>query len=86
MTNWFELPEDWKDYEVFGQLKNGYGLEHFEHEHAWALGHTGGIDGFLSYAFYFPEEDYFVSLVVNTADYDLQGRVDIYEEVVEVMF
>ena len=86
MTNWFELPEDWKDYEVFGQLKNGFGLEHFENQHAWALGHTGGIDGFLSYAFYFPEQDYFVSLVVNTADYDLQGRIDIYREVVEVMF
>jgi len=85
MTNWFDLPEDWKDYEVFGQLKNGYGLEHFENEYAYALGHTGGVDGFLSYAFYYPEKNYSIILVINTAD-QLDSRIDIYKEAIEVMF
>ncbi|MEM1325527.1 MAG: serine hydrolase domain-containing protein [Bacteroidota bacterium] len=86
MTDWFELPEDWRDDEVLGQLKNGYGLEHFENEYGYALGHTGGIDGFLSLAFYFPEQDYIYIQAINTVDYDLEGRIDAYTESLEVIF
>lgn len=86
MTDWFELPEDWRDEDVFGQLKNGYGLEHFENEYAYAFGHTGGIDGFLSLAFYFPEQDYMYIQVINTVDYDLQGRIDAYKESLPILF
>jgi D-alanyl-D-alanine carboxypeptidase len=86
MTDWFELPEDWRDEEFLGQLKNGYGLEHFENEYAYALGHTGGIDGFLSLAFYFPEQGYMYIQVINTADFDLDGRIDAYKESLPIMF
>ncbi|MEM8528535.1 MAG: serine hydrolase domain-containing protein [Bacteroidota bacterium] len=86
MTDWFELPEEEKDYEYVGQLKNGYGLEHFENAYAYAIGHTGGIDGFLSLAFYFPKQDFMFIEVINTVDYDLDARIDIYKEAIEVMF
>ncbi len=82
----FELPEFWQDTEVFGQLKNGYGIEHFEHHGTSAYGHTGAVDGFLSMAYYYPQEDFMFIQVVNTASYDYEPRVDMFEECATIMF
>ncbi|MFK7921382.1 MAG: serine hydrolase domain-containing protein [Bacteroidia bacterium] len=81
-----ELPEYWQDAEVFGQLKNGYGIEHFEHHGTYAYGHTGAVDGFLSMAFYYPEKDFMFIQVVNTGSYDYAPRIDMFNECAEVMF
>ncbi|MEL7342439.1 MAG: serine hydrolase, partial [Bacteroidota bacterium] len=86
MTTLFDLPEYWQDTEVFGQLKNGYGIEHFEHFGTTAFGHTGAVDGFLSMAYYYPEEDFAFIQVVNTASYDFEPRVDMFRECAEIMF
>ena len=39
------------------QQQNGFGIERFETEYGFAVGHTGSLDGFISFAFYFPEAD-----------------------------
>ncbi|MBR9920195.1 MAG: serine hydrolase [Bacteroidetes bacterium] len=82
MKEWFDLPEDWV-WESLGQTKNGYGLEYFESDYGYAYGHTGGIDGFGSRAFYFPESGYTFVLLSNcvTAPID-----EVYLNVLEVMF
>lgn len=66
MTNWFDLPTDWH-WEAYGQYENGYGLEKFDTEIGYAVGHTGGIDGFSSFGFYFPESDQTYVLLVNSS-------------------
>ncbi|MEM9328708.1 MAG: serine hydrolase [Bacteroidota bacterium] len=84
MTNWFPI-EGIDD--VFGQTENGYGLERFNTPYESAIGHTGGIDGFSTYGFYFPESDMTYVLLCNSAD---ASKGDLFEsfleEVLEVMF
>ena len=84
MTNWF--PIDAED-DVFQQTENGYGLERFNTRFESALGHTGGIDGFSTYGFYFPESDMTYILLCNTAD-SSKGDVfeSIFDQVLQVMF
>ena len=85
MTNWFDLPQDWVD-EDFGHFQNGYGLEHNKTPYGNSVGHTGGIDGFLSIAQYFPDEDATFVLLVNSGSYDNQPRLNIYNETLKEMF
>lgn len=85
MTNWFPLPINWVD-EDFGHFQNGYGLEHNETPYGNSVGHTGGIDGFLSIAQYFPESDKTFVLLVNSGSYENQARINIYNESLQIMF
>ena len=85
MTNWFSLPQDWID-EDFGHFKNGYGLEYNKTPYGNSVGHTGGIDGFLTIAQYFPESDKTFVLLVNSGSYENEGRLNIYNETLKVMF
>jgi len=85
MTNWFPLPSDWVD-DDFGHFQNGYGLERNDTPYGNSVGHTGGIDGFLSIAQYFPESDKTFVLLVNSGSYENQARINIYNEVLELMF
>ncbi|MCB0836796.1 MAG: serine hydrolase [Bacteroidetes bacterium] len=85
MTDWFDLPEGWED-ETFGHFQNGYGLERQKTPYGTNVGHTGGIDGFLTVAQYFPVEDMTIILLINQADYEMPARVQIYDEVLEEMF
>lgn len=85
MTAWFDLPEGWVD-EDFGHFQNGLGLEHNNTEHVLSVGHTGGIDGFLSIAQYFPDHDATFVLLVNSGSYENQPRLNIYNECLDAMF
>ena len=85
MTDWFELPEDWKD-DFLGQTKNGLGLEYFETDYGYAVGHTGGVDGFISILHYFPEENATFVYLQNSAAADNEGTRAIISETLEEMF
>lgn len=87
MTNWFDLPEDWF-WETYGQTENGFGLEKFNTSKGYAIGHSGGIDGFSTIALYFPEEDKTYILLTNTAGNEegANSQELIFEEVLEQMF
>ncbi|MEM9895205.1 MAG: serine hydrolase domain-containing protein [Bacteroidota bacterium] len=86
MTDWFTMPEDFHWHE-YGQIQNGYGLEKFDTKFGTAIGHTGGIDGFSTYGFYFPEDDRTYVLLSNSASLKAGDiHVSIFEEVLEIMF
>lgn len=85
MTNWFDLPPDWVD-EDFGHFQNGLGLEHNKTIYGNSIGHTGGIDGFLSIAQYFPEQDATFVLLVNSGSYENLPILNIYNQVLDEMF
>lgn len=85
MTNWFDLPEDWH-WETYGETENGYGLEKFNTDYGYAVGHTGGIDGFNSYGFYFPEKDMTYVLFVNNTRAFNKSKDQIFQEVLKEMF
>lgn len=85
MTNWFDLPSDWVDEDI-GHFQNGYGLERNQTPYEISVGHTGGIDGFLTIAQYFPETDKTFVLLANTASYDGGPRLSIYQETLAAMF
>lgn len=85
MTNWFDLPPDWVD-DDFGHFQNGLGLEHNKTTYGNSVGHTGGIDGFLSIAQYFPEHDATFVLLVNSGSYENLPRLNIYNQALEAMF
>lgn len=84
MSDWFDLPEDWH-WESFGQTENGYGLEKFNVGDTYAVGHTGAIDGFNSYGFYFPQEDMTYILFVNNTRAWNTSKRKIFEQVTELM-
>ncbi|MEM0941497.1 MAG: serine hydrolase [Bacteroidota bacterium] len=86
MMNWFELPEDYV-WDEYGQDENGYGIERFNTRYESAIGHTGGIDGFATYGFYFPESDMTYVLLCNSASIE-SGDVhaSLFDDVMEVMF
>ncbi len=86
MTNWFPIPDDYV-WDEYGQTENGYGLERFNTKYAAAIGHTGGIDGFSTYGFYFPEQDMTYILLCNSqavANGDLQAS--LFDGVLDLMF
>lgn len=85
MTTYEDLPGDWIDGE-FGHFKNGLGLEYNKTPYGNSTGHTGSIDGFLSIAQYFPEQDATFILLVNSKSSDNSHRLNIYRETLEVMF
>lgn len=84
MMNSFDLPSDWH-WETYGQIKNGYGIELFSSEYGEAIGHTGAVDGFYSYAFHFPAEDRTYVLLVNSGAKasDVSG---FYKRVLPILF
>lgn len=84
MTNWFPIEGD---NDVFGQTENGYGLERFNTPYESAIGHTGGIDGFITFGFYFPQSDMTYVLLCNTADAS-KGELfeSLFEETLQIMF
>lgn len=86
MTTLFDLPVDWQDQEVLFELKNGFGIEHFEPFGTYAFGHTGAVDGYLTIALYFPQEDYAFIQIVNTASYNFDPRIDMFRECGALMF
>lgn len=57
-----ELPEDWKG---FYHEKNGLGVEIYETPYGTAYGHLGAILGFMTVAWYFPEQDATLVFSVN---------------------
>ncbi len=85
MTEWVDLPEGWED-EDFGHFQNGLGLEHNRTPYGNSVGHTGGIDGFLSIAQYFPEQGATFVLLVNSGSYVNLPRLNIYRESLKLMF
>ncbi len=85
MTDYEDLPSGWID-EDFGHFQNGLGLEHNQTPYGNSTGHTGGIDGFLSIAQYFPEHDATFVLLVNSGSYENSQRLNIYRECLKVMF
>ncbi len=85
MTNWFDLPENWH-WKTYGQTENGYGIEKFNTDYGYAVGHTGGIDGFNTFGFYFPEEDMTYILFVNNTKAFNTSKNEIFEKVIEEMF
>lgn len=84
MTHWYDIPEGWH-WDTYGQVKNGYGIERFDTKYGMAIGHTGGVDGFTSYAFYFPEHDKMYILLNNSINAS-DRSAEIFESVLEVMF
>ncbi|TNE57278.1 MAG: T9SS type A sorting domain-containing protein [Bacteroidetes bacterium] len=58
-----------RDWTSLSNFKYGLGAQHLTFQGLAGWGHTGGI-GYISYAFYFPDED--ISLVVQTNE-DLKG-------------
>lgn len=65
MTTWFDLPSDEQvDDPIIN--KNGYGFERVESEYGFGMGHTGGIDGFNTFAYYFPDTDVTYILLLNS--------------------
>jgi len=85
MTNWFELPADWQ-WEMYGQTENGFGIEKFNTEYGYAVGHTGGIDGFSTFAFYFPDTDMSYILLVNTTIASETPENEIFKSTLKEMF
>lgn len=74
MQNWFEFDPGGT------HSSNGYGLEYFEHELGVAYGHTGGVDGFNSFAWRYPTQDITIVVVYNfipgtKKDYDLANKL-----------
>ncbi|MEL6672885.1 MAG: serine hydrolase domain-containing protein [Bacteroidota bacterium] len=86
LTSLFTLPENEQDREYLGQLQNGYGIEHFEVDGKAAFGHTGAVFGYLSMAFYYPEDDFAFIQLTNTASYEFEPRVDMFREAFELMW
>lgn len=84
MAEWFALPQDWI-WDDLGQDENGIGIERFNTEYGSAIGHTGGVDGFGTFAFYFPETGYSMVLLMNTAGSDADV-VAFIQEVLQTMF
>lgn len=89
MTNWFDLPADWiVEDDLYGQNENGFGIERFNTAYGSAVGHTGGIDGFITIALYFPDEDLSYVLLVNSAGNE-DARIsqdNIFKEVMQEIF
>jgi len=85
MTDWFDLPEGAVDIGI-GHFQNGLGLEHNKTAYANSVGHTGGIDGFLSIAQYFAVEDFAFVLLVIRASYDDSSRLKIFNATLNIMF
>jgi|GEM_PF-5209424 len=59
MQNWFEFNPGGT------HTQNGFGLEYFEHDLTVAYGHTGGVDGFNSYAWHYPAHDITIAVIYN---------------------
>lgn len=85
MQNWFDLPAFWID-EGLGQIKNGFGIEYFESQYGYAIGHTGGVDGFSTMMFYFPEKDRTFIFFNNTVGIGRESTLDIYDRCLKEMF
>lgn len=87
LSNWFDMPDGWH-WDTYGQTENGYGIEKFNTNYGYAVGHSGGIDGFNTIALYFPETDQTYVLLTNSAGnqeaWESQER--IFQEVLEEMF
>lgn len=86
MQEWVPLPEsDLGGYDGYSQ--GGYGLEYFDTAYGYAIGHTGGIDGFLSSAYYFPETGYCYVLLTNCGSLSERDlREEIYDATLAAMF
>ncbi len=84
MTNWFDLPDDWH-WDTYGQNENGYGIEKFNTSYGYAVGHTGEIDGYSTYALYYPEYDMTYILLVNSAG-DNTAEDAIFMNTIKEMF
>ncbi|WPO81833.1 serine hydrolase domain-containing protein [Chryseobacterium sp. JJR-5R] len=54
----------------------GYGLVKFPYGKTSGFGHNGGIDGFRSALFYFPDQKVVVSYIVNQSDMDTDEIFD----------
>lgn len=88
MTEWFDIPSDWVgDVEDgFSHYRNGFALEYFETAHGDAYGHLGGIDGFNSTAFYFPEDDMTFVFLRNGQLRGEEATEGMHIEILEEMF
>jgi len=89
MNNWFDLPSDWvSNDDILGQNQNGFGIERYNTEFGFAVGHTGGIDGFATLAMYFPDKDLTFVLLTNSAGNEDGGNSfeNIIREVFDELF
>jgi D-alanyl-D-alanine carboxypeptidase len=89
MTNWFDLPSDWTyEGDVLGQNQNGFGIERYNTEYGSVVGHTGGIDGFITLAMHFPDDNITFVLLTNSAGNEQGGNSfeSIIREVLEEIF
>lgn len=85
MTTYVNIPSDEQVPEL-GQFQNGFGIEKYDLPFGTALGHTGLIDGFSSFAFYFPETGNTVILINNSASLSGVGsQVSILTEILQII-
>jgi D-alanyl-D-alanine carboxypeptidase len=67
-TTWSEMNRISDEKFDFGKDFTGFspGLEHHTTKYGPAIGHTGDIHGFHCVAFFFPEKDTYISVLINT--------------------
>ena len=71
---------------ILGHQRNGLGIEIYDTPFGGeGFGHTGGIDGFLSYLMYFPSSKSFVIYLQNTASHDNDDRIAIIDGLTKLM-
>lgn len=84
MQDWFDIPEIYAS-PPFNHASNGFGLERYNTAYGTAIGHTGGIDGFECFVFYYPEEDMTFVLSISSSS-ESDAVINIIEETLAVMF
>jgi D-alanyl-D-alanine carboxypeptidase len=79
MQDWFAIEDNGK---------NGYGLEYFTNEHGISYGHSGGADGFISVAHYYPKEDITIIMLFNFMPTDelLDITFSFINDITEIAF
>jgi len=71
---------------ILGHQRNGLGVEIYDTPKGGeGYGHTGGIDGFLSYTMFFPASKTYVIYLQNTASYDNDDRITLINELTTLM-
>ncbi len=84
MKESFELPEGWKGF--FHEF-NSQGFEIYDTPYGLAFGHTGGIVGFTSVSWYFPNDSLALSYSINGISPRINNRLeDFASDLMDVLF
>ena len=80
----FEIPEDWKG---FYHQRNGQGFEIYETPYGTGYGHLGSITGFLTVAWYFPDQDASLVYSINGFSPHIgELREEIADQLLKIIF